>query len=192
MPAPALLPQHEFHHIVHDKAHGLLSQAAQGQVFLGPGHHAFGRVHVDYLRPRRRQGAGGAPGIGEQVQGPEGLGRLFHQAPHPVPIDRLLREQARVLKACGPHLEGQVPVLDGPAFGQGLGVLPVAASGGGADIAGVHGPGLLHGPYRLGIRPQQPNLAPAFQLIAVARVQDLIILPSVRQIHMHSPYRCEK
>ena len=137
---------------------------------------------MDHLGPGLGAGAGGAAGVGEQVQHPGGLAMaLFpglQPVGHEVPVHRLLREQARMLEARGPDDEGEAPVADGPAFGKLLLELPVAAAGLGPIVHCVR-PVLAHGPHGLGVGPEQHEAAPALQLVAVARVQYLEILPTV-------------
>ena len=137
---------------------------------------------MDHLGPGLGAGAGGAAGVGEQIQHPGlpalGLFPIGEPVAHKVPVHRLLREQARVLEARGPDHEGQVPVADEPAFRQLLLKLPVAAAALGAEVDGVR-PVLVHGPHGLGIGPKQGEPAPALQLVAVARVQYFKILPTV-------------
>ena len=137
---------------------------------------------MDHLGAGLGAGAGGAAGVGEQVQDPGGFAAALppglKPVGHKVPVHRLLREQARVLEARGPDDEGEAPVADGPALRELPLELPVAAAGLGPVVHRVR---LMfaHGPHGLGVGPQQHEAAPALQLVAVARVQYLEILPTV-------------
>ena len=187
--APALLALHELQRVVDDPAHAGLVDAGQLAVLARPLHHALGGVHVGDLRARRRTGAGRAAGVAEQVQHADGAVRLADEARHPVPVHRLLREQAGVLEAGGAHVELQLAILHAPALRQLFEELPLAAALGGAVVVGVRlrpELGLLLRPDRLGIGAAQYDVLPALQLLAVAGIDDLVILPFGGNIHRYT------
>ena len=95
-----------------------------------------------------------------------------------------------MLEVHGLHLKGQVFVPDFPALRQGL-FLPVAAAGGGAQIPSPRLPpgGMFPGrlPNGLGVRANQHLAVPSLQPLPTAAVQQLIILPMVRNPHGRRP-----
>ncbi|MNC19532.1 hypothetical protein D3C75_674660 [compost metagenome] len=80
------------------------------QVFLGPGDHPLGRIHMAHFCACTGAGHCGAARIGEQVQhldGPSGVLDFVH---HPLPVHLLLGEQPRMLEAGGFDDEFQVSI----------------------------------------------------------------------------------
>ena len=71
-----------------------------------------------YLSPRGSRSYGSPAGIGKQVQNPDRTSGFFYFIAEPVPVDRLLREEPRVLKAEGLQVKGQIPVMDCPLIRQ--------------------------------------------------------------------------
>ena len=179
--------------IVHNPVDGPVRQAGGLRVFLGPGHHALGGIHMEHLRPAGRRRQGGAAAVGKEVQHPHRAVGRRHLFPDKVPVGSLLREHAGVLEVHGLHVEGQVvPVANLPPLGQ-LMVRPVSAAGIGADIAGIVlfplGGGMGRAPDDLGIRANQNVFSPALQALAVRGIQHLIILPLIRNPqHGLSPF----
>ena len=190
MVAPAQLPLHKGLCILNDKAGVFLRDAAEVAVFLGPEHHALGRVHVGDVGPRRRAGQRGPAGIGKQVQHsglalPAGGGTnlLLHKGP----VGSLFREKARVLEARGTHVELQPVQTDGPLIRQFFPEIPMPAAGLGAGIGSLRllpqfRPGL--GPDHLRVGPAQQNLPPPFQLFPVAGIQHFVVPPLIAKIHV--------
>ena len=139
-----------------------------------------------------------AAGIGEQVQHPNGTVSLADLVHDKIPVHRLLREQARMLEVHGLDLEGQILIMHLPAFRQRL-FLPVSAAGLTAEIPGVGPFPLRQTPGRfpdgLWVRTHQILLVPALQLFTAAAVQQLIILPLIRDPHrwflLHVPRSTE-
>ena len=114
-------------------------------------------------------GHGGAAGVGEQVQHPDGASRLADLLHGEVPVGSLLRKQPCVLEVHGLHLEPQAFIGDGPAFRQ-LVLVPVAAAGGGTGVAGVGGlpapVAAVRIPDGLRVGTHQYLLIPALQLFS--------------------------
>ena len=135
---------------------------------------------MHYLCPGFGAGAGSAPRIGKQIQHPGSFAAGLHipadLSGHKVPVYRLFGEQPRVLEARRPHHKSQPLIADLPAFRQLPGVFPMTAAGTGPQIYGI-GSMWFHGPHRLGVRPQEGHIAPAFQFVAVTGIQNCKILP---------------
>ena len=139
---------------------------------------------MEHLCPAGRSCQSCAAGIGKQVQHPYGAARRGHPFPNKVPVGRLLREYAGVLEVHGLDIKGQiVPVLDLPALRQMM-VRPVSAPCRGTDIAGIllfpHRIAMRGAPDNLGVRANQDVFSPALQPLPVRGIQDLIILPLIR------------
>lgn len=85
-------------------------------------------------------GEGGPAGVGKKIENLDrtpGRGDFFR---HPVPVDRLFRKNAGMLKAHGFQTEGQAAVVDFPN-GRNIGdFFPVPAARGGAEVSGVSSP----------------------------------------------------
>ena len=134
-------------------------------------------------------GHGSAAGIGKQVQHPDrptSIANLIHSK---IPVHRLLGKQARMLEVHGLYLKGQLIVVNLPAFRQCF-FLPVSAAGLRSEISGVClfpcGMAMIRFPDGLRVRAHQILLVPAFQLFSSAAVQQLIILPLIRNPHQDS------
>ena len=139
--------------------------------------------------PRLGAGERGRTGIAEEIEDADGTVRAADLLHRPVPVAGLLGEDAGVLEVHGADIEGQLAVVDLPAFGQG-GLVPAAAAGLAALIAAV-----THVPVRvaarrfpdgLGIGAHKVVFAPALELFALGAVNQLKIFPLVRDIHKRS------
>ena len=135
----------------------------------------------------RRRGERRAARVGKQVEHADGAAGRADLAHDEVPVDRLLGEQAGVLKRHGLELEGQFLIRDGPLFGQAAD-LPLAAAGGRAVIdrvCPVPDPVLLGaGPDGLGVGAPQDLVAPALELLPAAAVKHLIVCPCICNPHV--------
>ena len=138
---------------------------------------------------RRRTGHGGPTGIGKQIEylnRPPGTANFLHDK---IPVDRLFGKQARMLKIHGLNIERQLSVLHRPLLRK-LAPLPMPAAGIGPEITGIRvlpgtaAPGRF--PYGLGVRAHQDLPSPALQFLAIATVQQFIILPILRDPHRRS------
>ena len=182
-PSPANLPLDELAAVVHDPVDGLVLQAGGLGVFLGPGHHALGRIHMEDLCAARCRRQGSAAGISEEIQhphGPVGGGHLF---PDKVPVGSLLRKHARMLEIHGFYLERQVILIaDKPLFRQV--VIRPPAAGRRADIPGIivlpAGVCVGGSPDHLGVRADQQVFAPPLQPFPFRGVQHFKIFPQIR------------
>ena len=141
---------------------------------------------------RRRAGHRGAPGVGEKVEHRDGAAGPPDEIGTEIPVGSLLGEETGMLEIHGLDLEGEVPIADLPLFGDIL-FLPPAPASRGTSVAGVGPPpqGIVSGgvPDGLGIGTDQDTVPPAFQLFPSATVDQLIILPLVRDPHGVDPPR---
>ncbi len=186
MSAATDLPLDKLQAVVHNPAHRRLADAARLRVFLCPGHHALGSIHMTDLGPRLQAGDGRRAGIGKEVQhadGPAGFTDLCHR---PVPVGRLLREKAGVLEVHRLDPEAKLPIMHVPGL-RNRPFFPAPSAAFAAKIAGVARLPMTVSargvPDRLRIRPHQIDLPPAFQFLAVGAVQQFIVLPAVRHPH---------
>lgn len=63
--APADFPLHEFHAVIHQPSDGGIPKAGGDGIFLCPGDHAFGSVHMGDAGAGFGSGQGGTAGISE-------------------------------------------------------------------------------------------------------------------------------
>ena len=115
---------------------------------------------------------------------------LLNNSAEPVPVDSLFREQSGVLEIKGLEPEGEVPVVDRPLLRK-VEELPLAAALAAAVVVRVGvspfpPPGGL--PYYLRVGTDELIAAPDLQLLAVGRVQYLIVFPGICNPHscLHS------
>ncbi len=183
------LAAHELEAVVHDVAHGGVGQAAEGGVVLAPLHHALGGVHMGDAGAGLGGGAGGGAGVAEEVEHADlaaGGAGAFDEGGGPLPVDRLLGEEAGVFKTGGLDAEGEAEafVADGPVVGRLFFEFPATAALAAAVIKTVPAAPLGavgFGPDDLGVGADEVHAAPAFLLHAEAAVEELIVAPAIGQ-----------
>ena len=125
--AAADLPLDELAAVVHDPADGPVGHAGGGGVFLAPGDHALCRVHMADGSTRLCAGNRCSSRIGKEVQDiyrtlcPADLSHCE------IPVARLLREYAGMLKVHRLYVEGKLTVAHLPAF-RNIAFFPVSAA----------------------------------------------------------------
>ena len=150
--------------------------------------------------PGPGRGQSGAAGVSEEVENLDlGLGTgglaLADELREPVPVGRLLREEAGVFKGEGLDAKGQLPgsgelIGDLPFLRQ-VKELPFAAAPSGAVIVGVEPvpvripAGCV--PDNLRVRAKQGVAAPALQLLPPGAVVYFVVFPAICQPHRHFP-----
>ncbi len=142
---------------------------------------------MGYLCACRRARHRCAASVSKEIEHFDRSARVLNQSCHPVPVDRLLGEQAGMLEAGGLDVEFQIFIVDRPLFRQLFLKLPFAAALIRAMIMCIHPIPFcraLHRPDRLRIGTAQYHAAPALQLFAASGIDDLIILPSVCNKHI--------
>ena len=197
----------ELQAVVDDVADGGLGEAAQGGVFAAPFDHALGGIDVADGGAGLGRGDRGGTGVAEKVEDihvPSGLTGGGDPRGKPIPIHRLLREEAGVLERRRVNLERQPKRLvpDPPELGQGAPELPLAAplfapvvepiptlpaglgsgriTGGRADRSHCRGgASAMSRPDDLWIRAHQGVLAPPLLFHAVAAVENLVVAPAI-------------
>ena len=181
-------PLHKFDAVVNDPADGGIGKIGGTGIFLGPGYHSLGGIHVSDMGACLGGRQGCASGVGKQVENFYRSSGLSYLLSKPVPVRGLLRKQAGMLEAEGLQVEGQFSVADGPLLGQ-IEEFPLASTTVASVIMAVHPlPSLVplrRIPDNLGIRPDKQILAPALQLFTFGAVYYFIIFPAVSYPHMY-------
>jgi hypothetical protein len=181
------LAPHELEAVVGDVAYRPVRKAAQDRVLLAPLDHPLGGVDMADRGPRGRCGAGRRACVAEEVED-------VHLAPgpldgrvDPVPVDRLLGEEPRVLERRRAYLEDEAKgvIADLPVLGKVALELPASA----ARLAAVVEPvpvvparagfRVLPGPQHLGVRANERIGSPALLLHSLAAVHQLVVAPPV-------------
>ena len=101
MVAAADFPFHKLGAVIPQPADGGIGKAAGCGIFLCPGNHALGGIHMGDLCAGFSGGHSGASGVGKQVQYLYGATCMGNQIGKPVPVDSLFREQTGMLEAEG-------------------------------------------------------------------------------------------
>ena len=119
--------------------------------------------------------------ICKQIQHANGAPCIADRLLHPVPVDRLLRKQSRMLETGRAHDERQITVADLPALGRLFAVFPLSAAGFGAVIVPVRmlpqiGQRICL-PDDLRIGTDQRDIAPALQTLAGFCINQAVIRP---------------
>ena len=132
---------------------------------------------------------GGTAGVGKEVEDLyflAGCDGASDDLAEPVPVDRLLGEESRVLEVKGLKSEGEIPIVDRPLLGE-VSELPLAAAFIAAVVMGVGVPPFSAArrlPDHLWVRADQLVAAPKFQFLAVGSIQYLIIFPGICNPHI--------
>ena len=184
--AAADLALDELRAVVHDPADQRVGQTADLCVLLRPCDHALGGVDVADARAALGAGDARRARVCKEVQHTDGTARLLDLLTRKVPVHRLLGKESRVLEVHGLALERQVAVTHLPLLGQ-LFLVPMSAAGGRAVVASLRvfpaAVRVRRLPDGLRVGTHEDLPPPALQLFAAAAVEQLVILPLVRDPH---------
>ena len=154
------------------------------------------------LSPGERRQQRGEPGVAEQIEQPErpsaagGLRRPDLRA-HPVPMCDLLREDPDMAERHEAAQEFDFTIGQRPSLGQSSSRRePPAARSFLLNIAGEHSIGVLPAfgaqprpPQRLRLGPHHGDRAVALELLAVAYIEEPVVIPARRLQHHRPPLR---
>ena len=187
--AAADLSLDELGAVVHNVTNTVVGNVGKRRVLLGAGNHALGGIYVANEGARLGRRYGSTAGICKQIQQLDLSACVLDEIGKPIPVGRLLGEQARMLKAHGGKQEFQVAVGDHPFLGD-LFFHPFAAA---LVTAAVDAPGLFPfgtlffaSPNDLGVGTDENMISPFFQPFTVSGVQQSIVFPIFCYKHQSS------
>ena len=189
MISSADLTLHKLHTIIHQPADGRISQSGSNCVFLRPGNHTLGRIYMSNRSPCCSCCQGSTACIGKKVQDFYRTSCITDLITKPVPVGRLLRKQACVLKAKRFQMESQILIMNIPLLRQ-IKELPFSAAFLTSVVMTIHMfPAFIRLrciPDHLRVRTHQKVIPPAFQLLPTGSIDHFIFFPSVCNPHLLS------